>query len=50
MSNNILDPLGFHNTSQINSNNINKYVKIIGDNFLKNIINKKLQENVSVKD
>lgn len=36
--------------TQINHRNLNKYVKLVGDTFLKNILDKKLGNNVSTEN
>ena len=40
----------FYEQTQINHGNLDKYVKLVGDTFLKNILDKKLGNNVSTEN
>ena len=40
----------FYEQTQINHGNLEKYVKLVGDTFLKNILDKKLGNNVSTEN
>lgn len=44
------DVFGFYEQTQINHGNLDKYIKLVGDTFLKNILDKKLGNNVSTEN